>query len=349
MKKLFNNIWFTIIFIIILSGLALGLALYDSFPTVITTLQQITLVQIILISFWSFMPRIVHGLILYKMAHHIQPNYKFKHGLMNSLIEGFGSGITPSSTGGQFMQTYAFNKHGLKSSQGAGIVWLDFFLYSLSVVLISVVFFLGQFTEFAHSSITLVFALGLFVNVLMLVLLGLMVYFPVIYRKFMHFFVHVLEKLRLVKQKDKLLDSWNETLDHFYEAQAAIKDNKGMLWQLFGLNILRIMIYFTTPIAIGLALNLKIEFSSLYELIALASFISIANTFVPLPGASGATESLFVLSFSTVIGKASAASIMILWRFFSFYLILILGGIMFFRVRHIKALKEENDEKAIVD
>lgn len=349
MKKLFNNIWFTIIFILILSGLALSLALYDSFPTVITTLQQITLVQIILISAWSFMPRVIHGFSLYKMAHHIQPNFKFKYGLTNSLIEGFGSGITPSSTGGQFMQTYAFNKHGLRSSQGAGIVWLDFFLYSLSVVLIAVVFFLGQFTQFAHSSITLVFALGLFVNILMLVLLGLMVYFPDIYRKFMHFFVHGLEKIRLVKQKDKLLDSWNETLDHFYEAQAAIKDNKGMLWQLFGLNILRIMFYFTTPIVIGLVLNLKISITSFYELIALASFINIANTFVPLPGAAGATESLFVLTFSTVIGKASAASIMILWRFFSFYMILILGGIMFFRVRHLSGTKEENDEKAIVD
>jgi len=70
---------------------------------------------------------------------------------------------------------------------------------------------------------------------------------------------------------------------------------------------------------------------------------------VPLPGASGATESLFVLSFSTVIGKASAASIMILWRFFSFYLILILGGIMFFRVRHIKSIKEEENEKVLMD
>jgi len=344
MKKLFNNIWFTIIFIIVLSGLALSLALYDSFPTVITTLQQITFIQIILISAWSFMPRVIHGFSLYKMANHIQPNYKFKHGLMNSLIEGFGSGITPSSTGGQFMQTYAFNKHGLKSSQGAGIVWLDFFLYSLSVVIIAVIFFLGQFTEFAHSSITLVFALGLLVNVLMLVLLGLMVYSPNLYRKFMHFIIHTLEKLRLVKQKEKMLSSWNETLDHFYEAQSAIKDNKGMLWQLFGLNILRIMIYFTTPIVIGLVLNLKISITSFYELIALASFINIANTFVPLPGAAGATESLFVLTFSTVIGKASAASIMILWRFFSFYLILIIGGILFFKVRHQKA-KEIQDEE----
>ena len=349
MKKLFDNIWLTLIFILVLSGLALGLALYDSFPTVVKTLQEITLVQVALICIWSFIPRILHGIILYLMANHIQPKYKFRYGLMNSLIEGFGSGITPSSTGGQFMQTYTFNKHGLKSSQGAGIVWLDFFLYSLSVVLVAVLLFLTQFTEFAHSSITLVFALGLLVNVLMLVLLGLMVYFPSLYRKFMYFIIHTLERLRLVKQKEKIINSWNQTLDHFYEAQTAIRDNKGMLWKLFGLSIIRVLVYFSTPVIIGLILNLNISLSSVLTLIALASFINIANTFVPLPGAAGATESLFVLSFSTVIGKASASSIMILWRFFSFYLILLLGGIMFFRVRHQKTIKEETDEKSLMD
>ena len=349
MKKLFDNIWFTLIFILILSGLALGLALYDSFPTVVKTLQEITIIQIILISSWSILPRLIHGCVLYTMAHHIEPSYKYRQGVINSFIEGFGSGITPSSTGGQFMQTYAFKKHGLKSSQGAGIVWLDFFLYSLSVVLVAVVLFLGQFTEFAHSSITFVFALGLLVNILMLVLLGLMVCFPNIYRKFMHFIIHTLEWLKLVKQKEKIMHSWNETLDHFYEAQTAIKDNKGMLWKLFGLNILRVLVYFSTPIMIGLILNLDINFSSVYTLLALASFINIANTFVPLPGAAGATESLFVLTFSTVIGKASASSIMILWRFFSFYLVLIVGGFMFFRVRHLKNGKEEIDEKVLMD
>ena len=117
-----------------------------------------------------------------------------------------------------------------------------------------------------------------------------------------------------------------------------------MLWQLFGLNALKILVYFATPLVIGFLLNLDIKLKMIVELIALASFITIANTFVPLPGAAGATESLFVLTFSTVLGKAAAASIMILWRFFSFYLILIIGGFLFFKVRHQKD-KEIQDEE----
>jgi uncharacterized protein (TIRG00374 family) len=117
------------------------------------------------------------------------------------------------------------------------------------------------------------------------------------------------------------------------------------LGKIFGLNLARLVVYFSTPLIIGFLLRIELHWNQVIHLIALASFVSIANTFVPLPGAAGATESLFVLTFSTVIGKASAASIMILWRFFSFYQILLIGGILFFKVRH-QSDKEKQDEES---
>jgi len=142
------------------------------------------------------------------------------------------------------------------------------------------------------------------------------------------------------------VEGWHKILDHFYEAQSVITENRSLLGKLFGLNLARLLVYFVDPdLVIGLFLQLDIHWNQVVHLIALASFVSIANTFVPLPGAAGATESLFVLTFSTVIGKASAASIMILWRFFSFYQILLIGGILFFKVRH-QSDKEIQDEES---
>jgi glycosyltransferase 2 family protein len=344
MKKLFSQTWFTILYILILSGLALGLALYDSFEVVIQTISQVNKLSLLLMAFWGLLPYLAHGLILKLMASHMMPKYRFIDGFINSLVGGFMSGVTPSSTGGQFAQSYTFKKQGLKASHGAGIIWLDFFLYSITLVVIALLLFFTNFTKFAHSSITLVFGLGLLINVIIIVLLGLMVFKPELYRKLMHFIIHITERWKWVKQKEKMIHAWDQILEHFYEAQTVVTENRGMLWQLFGLNALRILFYFSTPLMIGLILNLEIHWSMVIELIALASFVTIANTFVPLPGAAGATESLFVLTYSTVLGKASAASIMILWRFFSFYLILIIGGILFFKVRHQKA-KEIQDEE----
>jgi len=344
MKKLFSQTWFTILYILILSGLALGLALYDSFDIVLQTISQVNKLSLLVMAFWGLLPYLTHGLILKLMASHMMPKYRFIDGFINSLVGGFMSGVTPSSTGGQFAQSYTFKKQGLNGSHGAGIIWLDFFLYSITLVVIALLLFFTNFTQFAHSSITLVFGLGLLINIIIIVLLGLMVFKPELYRTLMHFIFHITERWKWVKQKEKMIHAWDKILEHFYEAQTVVTENRSMLWQLFGLNTLKILFYFSTPLMIGLLLNLEIHWSMVIELIALASFVTIANTFVPLPGAAGATESLFVLTYSTVLGKASAASIMILWRFFSFYLILIIGGILFFKIRHQKA-KENQDEE----
>ncbi len=344
MKKLFSKTWFTILYIVVLSILALGLALYDSFDVVLKTITQVNKFSLIIMAVWGLLPYLVHGLILKIMSNNMLPKYRIIDGFVNSLVGGFMAGITPSSTGGQFAQSYTFKKQGLKGSLGAGIIWLDFFLYSITLVVIALILFFTNFTEFAHSSITLVFGVGLLVNLVIIILLGLMVVKPDAYRKFMHFIIHISEKLKWVKRKEKIINAWDKILEHFYQAQSVITENKAVLWILLGLNSLKILIYFATPLIIGLLLNLEIKFSMVIELIALASFVTIANTFVPLPGAAGATESLFVLTYSTVLGKAAAASIMILWRFFSFYLILIIGGILFFKIRHQKT-KETQDEE----
>lgn len=345
MKKLFSQTWFTVLLILSLSAMALGLALYDSFDTVIETLTNINPFIFILFAIWGLVPFMLQGYILSMMAKHLSPSYRFHEGFINALVGGFMSGVTPSSTGGQVAQTYTFKKQGLKSSQGAGLIWLDYFLYSICLVVLALLLFLTNVSEFAHSSITFVFGLGLTINILIIVFLGLMVFYPKLYRKLMRLILTFSEKIKLVKQKGKIVEAWYKILDHFYEAQSVITENRSLLGKIFALNFLRLLISFATPLVIGLFLRLEIHWDQVIHLIALTSFVSIANTFVPLPGAAGATESLFVLTFSTVIGKASAASIMILWRFFSFYQILLIGGILFFKVRH-QSDKEKQDEES---
>lgn len=345
MKKLFSQTWFTVLLILGLSALALGLALYDSLDTVVETLTNINPFIFIIFAIWGLVPFMLQGLILSLMAKHLQPSYRFHEGFINALVGGFMSGVTPSSTGGQFAQTYTFKKQGLKSSQGAGLIWLDYFLYTISLVVLASLLFLTNVSVFAHSSITVIFGLGLSVNILIIVFLGLMVFYPKIYRRLMTAIIVFSEKIKLVKQKGKIVAAWQKILDHFYEAQSVITENRSMLGKILALNIVRLLVYFATPLVIGLFLQLEIHWNQVIHLIALASFVSIANTFVPLPGAAGATESLFVLTFSTVLGKSSAASIMILWRFFSFYQILLIGGILFFKVRH-QLDREKQDEES---
>jgi len=201
MKKLFSQTWFTVLLILALSALALGLALYDSFDTVIETLTNINPFIFIIFAIWGLIPFMLQGFILSIMAKHLYPSYRFHEGFINALVGGFMSGVTPSSTGGQVAQTYTFKKQGLKSSQGAGLIWLDYFLYTISLVVLASLLFLTNVSEFAHSSITFVFGLGLAINIFIIVFLGLMVFYPKIYRKLMTTLIAFSEKIKIGQTK----------------------------------------------------------------------------------------------------------------------------------------------------
>ena len=71
----------------------------------------------------------------------------------------------------------------------------------------------------------------------------------------------------------------------------------------------------------------------------------LANAFIPIPGASGGTELMFVGMFGLIISNpVEVTTVMLLWRFLSFYLIIIIGAIIFFFIltKIRKGAKYEN-------
>ena len=134
MKRFLTNIWFNVLLILGLTVLSLVFALYDSYKTVWATITRMNLWELMLILFWGFLPFLLWGMILTVLGKTIKKDYTLKQGIANAYIGGFVSGITPSSTGGQFAQTYAYSKSGLKTSQGAGLVWMDFFVHQFAIV-----------------------------------------------------------------------------------------------------------------------------------------------------------------------------------------------------------------------
>lgn len=343
MKKLFSNYFFNFAFIVFLTLLGLWFALFDSYKTVFATVSAMPLWRVVIIVAWGLAPQFVYGVILTIMARSLNQKYPYRHGLVNALIGTFVSGITPSATGGQFAQTYAFKKQGLSATQGAGLIWMDFYINEIVLVGVTLFFFLLKMASFRSPSITLVFAIGLVVNISIIALLWIMVEYPKLYHIIFNWIIMILGKLRFIKNKEKIIEGWNAQMVHFHDAVEAVAGNRILVIKIAALYVVRLLMYFTTPYIIAQLLGLQVSFSQFLEFIALASFVSMANTFVPLPGASGATEGLFVLVFSTVIGKAGAASMMIFWRFATFYVPLLVGGFIFIRLKRVRrvAIAEE--------
>ncbi|MEI7667531.1 MAG: lysylphosphatidylglycerol synthase transmembrane domain-containing protein [Erysipelotrichaceae bacterium] len=343
-KKLTKNIWFNVIFIIILACFALVFALYDSYQVVFDRLSHLEYWKIPIIIAWGVAPYLVYALILKIFALPFNKKYKFVHGLINGYVGAFMSGITPSSTGGQFAQAYTYKKHGLTASQGAGLIWMDFYINQLVLVGITLTLYLLKITSFSQLAITFVFGIGVAFNVFVFFLLWLMIYFPKLYQKITRGLIQLLSYLKFIKNKESIIEGFNTTMGHFLEAIQTINQDKKTFWIVTFLYVIKLLLYFSTAFGIGQLLGLQFFWKDYVELLALSSFVTISNTFVPLPGASGATESIFVLVFSTVIGKAAAATTMILWRFTNFFIPVLIGGILFIRLKRTDLIKAIDDE-----
>jgi hypothetical protein len=84
----------------------------------------------------------------------------------------------------------------------------------------------------------------------------------------------------------------------------------------------------------------------IYDVFTLQAMLFLAVSFIPLPGAAGASEGGFILFFSPVFGAATAVA-MLIWRFLTYYMMLIVGSliVVFDEVIAMKRVKKRPDLK----
>ena len=62
-----------------------------------------------------------------------------------------------------------------------------------------------------------------------------------------------------------------------------------------------------------------------YRLLTLSCLLYVSASYTPLPGASGAQEGGFLVYFSGIMKNGTIGMALLTWRFFTFYLYLIVG------------------------
>lgn len=344
MSKVSRKYVINLLMIFGLTGFALWFALKDDYLQVMEVLSKISIFAIIAIILWSLTYNLLIGEILTLLARQHKKDYTFKEGVVNAFVGSFFSGITPSASGGQFGQVYVFKKQGIKMSDAASILWLDFIVYQTVLMLYAAILMILRFGYY-YSHYSFLFSLifiGFLINFSVIGALWTMAKFPNLYLKLSGTVVNLLEKLKIVKNKEATLDAWSKQLNSFTLEINRNRNNKKLILQIALINVLRLTINFSLPFFIGLVMNIPFADMPLLEVIALSSFVTMSNSFFPVPGASGGTEMMFVKIFGILISPKFASSIMIIWRFATYHLVLLIGGITFVLVKQ-RNRAEENE------
>ena len=272
--------------------------------------------------------------------------------IKTSFLGKFYDNITPFATGGQPMQIYYMTTKGVNVSLSSAVVLIRYFgsIYAFTFIgAVSMIAGVSVGVLDGVGSATLLQILGwvgLFVNLIIPVFIAFFVFFPKFAMKCTTWFINVGVKLRIVKNKDRVMSKALKTVDDFVTSFKLIA--KKPLWlALFILCCLaENFLTFSVPFFVMNALSCDVH-GMFFTIFALNVFTTFGVSFIPTPGNSGVIEGMGVLAFSVAAGGALAWAVLF-WRFAVYYIYILIGIAMTVFDLVAKNVKARRTEKVAV-
>lgn len=325
-----KNKLINIIIIIVLTLVVLYFSLKDNYNEIITLLLNADIrwlfIGYLFVLSYTFFKTIITNDIINKFR-----TYGFIKTFSLQIMTFFFNAVTPFSSGGQPFQIYVLKKNNVPISDGTNIIMQESIIHQIAVIIVGLITLtLNQFFKVCDvKGIILTFlVIGFLINILVLGLLFLISYSKKINKSLVKLFINLLTVLRLVKNKQQLLNKLNKTIENFTNNSKILLKDKKRFVKLVGINCIALFCLYIVPLTILFSFGDYSSFDGMTAII-LVAFVSIISSYIPLPGGMGGQEYLFILLFGLYVNQPLLSSLMLLWRFITYYLPMIIGAIIF--------------------
>ena len=268
-----------------------------------------------------------------------------------ALIGFYYSNITPGAAGGQPMQVNSMRKAGVPVGYGTMAVTIRFITNQMvTSVLTLVLFLLNRSFVYQQLGGAIWFVrIGWLINFAAVPLVLLAAFKRNWIQKFSEFLIVRLEKMHIVRNKDVTISKVTEVLDTYHSALLDLMHSPGQILLQFACSTVSLLGLFSTVIFVYYAFGMS--GTPWYQLLTLSSLLFISASYTPLPGASGAQEGGFLLYFKGIFKDGTIGLALLIWRFFTYYLFLIVGvfTVLLEKIilrREALRRKKEEEEKA---
>ena len=301
-----------IAFVLLATGLALFLSLFQNFNTVIGYLATSDWRWILAIVGILLGCMVIKGLIYYCFARLYTRSYRLHRGIAIDQIGVFYNAVTPGSSGGQIMQAYTFKKQGVPISSAVSIMAMYSILYQIVLILYGLASFIFKF-DFIISlwntslfnlgqinlSIGFLTILGFVLNISVILIVLMMGYWRGFHNWIMGPVISFLAKIKIIKNPDKKREDLRVQVENF-------KVEFRRLWTNVPFTILVIILLFayltfrfSIPYFVGLALGNESGAASFWDAIFLSNYHQMVTGLIPIPGSSGVSELFFYKLFQS--------------------------------------------------
>ena len=257
---------------------------------------------------------------------HLGYRRPFHHGLVFCAADLFFSAITPSSSGGQPVSAYCMYTDDIPMEVASVALLLNLIMYEAALFLVTLVCVLlkpALLLTFPLAAMIFVI-LGAVIQGSLTVLLILLLFRPRLVHSVCNALLRLLAKLRLLhslEEKQARLERW---IERYGNCARSVRGNAPMMLKALALNIGQRVCMLLVSAMVFLALGGRL--STALNVFIGQSYVYLGSNAVPLPGAIGAADWLFV----SICGEffPEPVSFNLLSRGISFYCNVAICGLM---------------------
>lgn len=243
-----------------------------------------------------------------------------------SLSGFFFSAITPAATGGQPMQVYFMHKRKISVSNAMLALLICLATYQFVTVSIAVISLIVKFKFFTATLGKFIWILyiGIGLNIILLLVILIAIFSKKFIFKVLNLIVKIIDRFNKEKAKKFKKKALIE-IEMYKNGADYIKDDKFFIIKTTMIAFMQVVALHSVPFWVSKAF--EIPGWNIAKFIAIQSALYISGAALPLPGAVGIGEGGFLIFFKTIFKAEILSSAMILSRFISFYLMILVGAI----------------------
>ncbi len=320
------------LYLLIVTILFIGIlyfSLKDNYLDILNALSNVNIFYLAIGILFVFLCRYFLAVTTYYLAKKEIKDVKMSKMFKICLIYPFFAGITPSSIGGESFEIFYLKDAGIPYGKATNITMQKLILYQISLIIVDTfVVILNFFTKIVPNDglVTTTIILNFIVNIS---LLGAS-FFLVYNKKFNSFIMKkgilLLNKLHIIKDTDSVREKLDSYLTNFNEGAEKLKKDKKLFFQMVLVNIISLLFYYLSSIPI--AKSLGIDSISMLNIFIIAKYSKMMCLLFVTPGNSGGAEYCFIYLFERLLSESSVMAYMLIWRLATYYIPLIVGGII---------------------
>lgn len=329
MKKELNS-KLNVLIIFIVTFIVLFFSLKDNFNEIINQIINIDKKFLILAFLLILVYYFLRSVILDDLIRKFKKKQMFWDSFSLTLKTQFFNGVTPFSLGGQPFQVYVLKKEGIKLSNATNIIVQEFIVYQIALVLLGIIAIITNHYYPLFEDVKILkylVLLGFIINILVTILLFILAFTVKINRWVGNVVIKFLEKLKIIKNYEKVVFKWNEYVENFHDGAIILLQNKKQFIKSIFYSFMALCALYLIPLVLLYGMG-EFDIINSYEAIITSAYVMLIGSFVPIPGGTGGLEYGFIAFYGNFIKGATLTSVMLIWRFITYYFGMIIGAIV---------------------